>query len=98
MWPNPQETADLVTFTEDVFREKFLFLCSVYNLKKREKHPWRSNTYIIKSQAETCNFSKSNTPRWVFFAFFFNCTNATKSRKASHNVIEQLLFIFALVD
>ena len=24
MWPNPQETADLVTFTEKIFNEKFL--------------------------------------------------------------------------
>ena len=33
MWPNPRETADLVTFTEDIFNNKLLienlFLCSV---------------------------------------------------------------------
>ena len=29
MWPNPQQTADLVTFTEEIFHEKFHFLCSV---------------------------------------------------------------------
>ena len=28
MWPNPQETADLVTFTEDVPNEELHFLCS----------------------------------------------------------------------
>ena len=28
MWPNPQETADLVTFTEGILRIKH-FLCSV---------------------------------------------------------------------
>ena len=28
MWPNLQETADLVTFTEDIFNGKLHFLCS----------------------------------------------------------------------
>ena len=29
MWPNPQETADLVTFTEEILNAKMYFLCSV---------------------------------------------------------------------
>ena len=29
MWPNPHETVDLVTFTEEIFNEKLHFLCSV---------------------------------------------------------------------
>ena len=29
MWPDPQETADLVTFTEEILNGKLLFLCSV---------------------------------------------------------------------
>ena len=28
MWPNPQETADLVTFTGEIFNGKRHFLCS----------------------------------------------------------------------
>ena len=28
MWPNPQETADLVTFTEEILNGKFHFSCS----------------------------------------------------------------------
>ena len=28
MWPNPKETADLVTFTEEILTEKLHFLCS----------------------------------------------------------------------
>ena len=28
MWPNPQETVDLVTFTEELLNEKLHFLCS----------------------------------------------------------------------
>ena len=65
------------------FRSSFLFLCSLATLtsllsaieqnlrdlvpfvqfRKREKHPWRSVTFY-------CNFTKSNTHRWVFFTFF----------------------------
>ena len=29
MWPNPQETADLVTFTGEILNEKYHFLSSV---------------------------------------------------------------------
>ena len=38
--------------------------------KKREQRPWRSVTF---SQAEVCNFTKSNTPPWVFFTFLKLC-------------------------
>ena len=27
MWPNPQEIADLVTFTEEILNQKLHFLC-----------------------------------------------------------------------
>ena len=29
MWPNLQETTDLVTFTEEILNGKFNFLCSL---------------------------------------------------------------------
>ena len=29
MWPNPEETADLVTFTAETLNRKLNFLCSV---------------------------------------------------------------------
>ena len=31
MRPNPQKTADLVTFTEEILNGKLYFLCSVYS-------------------------------------------------------------------
>ena len=31
MWPNPQVTADLVTFTEEILNRKLHFLCSDKN-------------------------------------------------------------------
>ena len=44
------------------------------------------NTYwvllLVKLYVFACNFSKSNTPPWVF-SRFLDCTNGTKSRKAS---------------
>ena len=33
MWPNLQETADLVTFTEEILDRKIHFLCSDLYLK-----------------------------------------------------------------
>ena len=44
----------------------------LYNLRKREKHPWRS-----------VNFSKVTLLHGCFF-HFLNCENNTKFHKASH--------------
>ena len=38
---------------------------------------------LVKLQAKFCNFTKSNTPPWMF-SRFLNCTNGTKSCNASH--------------
>ena len=35
MWSNQQETADLVTFTEEVLNRKLCFLCSGHNCLKK---------------------------------------------------------------
>ena len=37
----------------------------------------------ISNKLNACNFTKSNTPPWVF-SRFLNCTNGTKSCKTSH--------------
>ena len=34
MWPNPLETADLITFTEKILSGKLRFLCSDYSTIK----------------------------------------------------------------
>ena len=36
MWPNPQETADLVTFTEEILMKNFIF-CAVHGRKNYEE-------------------------------------------------------------
>ena len=38
---------------------------------------------LVKLKAFACNFTKINTPPWVFFTFL-NCTNGTKLRNALH--------------
>ena len=38
MWPNPQETADLVTFTEETLNGKLHFLCSVNHSNGTRTH------------------------------------------------------------
>ena len=53
--------------------------------KKREKHPWRSVNFskVAGLKLKACNFTKSDTPPWVFFTFL-NCAHGTKSRNAPH--------------
>ena len=41
----------------------------LYNLKKVKNTHW-GMLISVKLQAEACNFTKINTPRWVFFTFF----------------------------
>ena len=53
---------------------------TLYDLKKREKHPWRCVTF---SKVAGCSKVKvatllSNTPPLVFSMFFVSCTNGTK--------------------
>ena len=43
-------------------------LVAFEEIRKREKHPWAS-VNLIKLQALACNFTKINTPPWVFFTF-----------------------------
>ena len=37
MWPNPQETADLVKFTEEILNGKLHFLCGDISDTSRER-------------------------------------------------------------
>ena len=51
MRPDPEETADLVTFTEEMLNGKFHFLCKVY--RKSAAHNYltlqhRKNAMIIE--------------------------------------------------
>ena len=52
----------------DAFRNLVPFVL----FKKYEKHSWRSVNFS-KITAESCKFTKSNTPPWVFFTFLKLC-------------------------
>ena len=58
MRSNPQETADLVTFTEKSLTENFIFLCSVYfgNLSNvKTKLFGNSNVWAIDKKVAVNN-------------------------------------------
>ena len=57
----------------------------LFNLKKREKQPWKSFTFSKFAGFRACNFTKSNTP-YGCFSRFVNCANSTKSRNTSHTI------------
>ena len=48
MWPNPQETANLVTFTEEIVYGKLHFLCSESRNFGRQPLKIWSNTICLK--------------------------------------------------
>ena len=65
MWPNPQKTADLITFTEEILNGKLHFLCSV---KSR-----RVSNFVIY-YLRNCQWSaeretKKHDLRKIFFIF-----------------------------
>ena len=56
MWPNPQETADLVTLTEEILNKKLHFLCSELSTAgERQIKTWfrglERNLFTIKKPA-----------------------------------------------
>ena len=54
----------------------------LYDLKN-VKNTHAGVLLLVKLQALSCNFTKSNTPPWVLWSFI-NFTNDIKSCKASH--------------
>ena len=58
MWPNPQETAELITFTEEIFNGKLHFLCSIKEivlfpcvenlLRKFKNHHIKKTSLIVE--------------------------------------------------
>ena len=59
-----------VSRTRTVFpnMKHFAFVQNLYNLKKM-KNTHRGVLLLVKLQASVCNFTRSNTPIWVFFTF-----------------------------
>ena len=62
----------------------YVMLCAIwYHLcnSKKMKNTRGRVLLLVELQAETCNFTKSSTPPWVFLMFFFNFANGTKCAK-----------------
>ena len=62
----------MVANIRDALRDLVPFV----QIKKREKHPWRSGIF---GEASACKFTKSNSPPWVFFTFLEMVPNRAKS-------------------
>ena len=64
-----------------------LYFCTIWyhlrNLKNVEKSSHGGVLFLLKLQASSFNFIKSNTPPWAF-SRFLNFTNGTKLLKVSH--------------
>ena len=70
----------------DCVKIVYLVGCAIwyhlYNLKN-VKNTREGLILLVKLQDLACNCTKINTPPWVF-SRFLNCTNGTKTCKASH--------------
>ena len=53
---------------------------------KNMQNTHRRVLLLVKLQAFSLQFTKSNTPPWVFSGIL-NCTNGTKSRRPSHIIL-----------
>ena len=58
MWPNPQETADLVTFTEEILNRKLHFLCNDNNNYLISIWPLNAASHVLLSVKSQKKFSK----------------------------------------
>ena len=55
MRPNPQETADLVTFTEEIHNGKFYFLCIVVGMANQNIY-LKDNFNLLLMKVTQINF------------------------------------------
>ena len=64
MWPNPQEAADLPTFTEEILNGKLHFLCSGCSSKENGLHE-KSNRIVKGFSLKYATFFEGNgTNSW----------------------------------
>ena len=57
MWPNPQETVDLVTFTEEILNAELHFLCIDTFTSKNET--WHTDMDLFSHQRVFCYISEN---------------------------------------
>ena len=57
MWPNPQETVDLVTFTEEILNGELHFLCIDTFTSKNKT--WHTDMDLFSHQRVFCYISEN---------------------------------------
>ena len=57
MQPNPQETADLVTFTEEILNGKLHFLCSAIKF-------YAFHSHLLKTDRQVSDFLEFGASLW----------------------------------
>ena len=88
-------TATVVRFASDevgntallLMGNIYVMLCTIWYHSfnfKNVKNTHEGDIFLVKLQASTCNFTKIIT--LSFTSHFLNCTDGTKSRKASYMI------------
>ena len=62
MWPNPQESENLVIFTGEIFKVKLHFLCRV-------KMPWNAREEYGHAKYQRAD-QRIYEPKWISLSFF----------------------------
>ena len=93
MWPNPQETSDLVTFTEETLNGKLHFLCSIFPRRKvprmdksmyghfSERHIFPLMDNFLSWHYPNRQFSKYHLLKWTFSRRLFFRITYKKNKK-----------------
>ena len=72
-----------------------MVLCAIwyhsYNFKN-VKNTHGGVLLLVKLQASACNFTKSNTPPWLFFTFLKLCTRYQISQRTTNIYVLEKLF------
>ena len=85
MWPNPQETANLVTFTEEILNRKLHFLCSEYGRCRSAEVQLQMNTVILK-HLKKCHV-KDYSKIFMLMMMMMNCFCGVVDRRKALSLI-----------
>ena len=84
MWTNPQETADLLTFTKEILNEKLHFCAVPLMTTLIETHALMSRKYIPKGTMSNLKQSKHYELLWLHYSVF----------ALEHLASEMIIFLF----
>ena len=95
MWPNPQVTADLVSFTEEILNRKFHFLCSVFSCKLLSRStPCRGSLLVLHLPAKDlkCFFHNHFLRVWLklWCPFFWSSKKSNNLLRRSFSMLFSL--------